>query len=209
MSEEKRIRLRLSEERRFSGEYRWDLAELRLAPGERLSYYLAAHDNDEVSGKKLGVSRTQYIKIYSATEHRRDAVLKAEALWERLVSHLSSRLEGPDRSAEKQPERVAEHQSVDASGSELCEEMTAMGHQLSRQRDAPEELWAALINVGDNLQRRVAVTGSSRRLFVRASAQRVDPDAARRLGRASDEEILESEKDVLYLEALLDRHKLQ
>src|SRR5262249_34377359 len=119
------------------------------------------------------------------------------------------RLEGPDRSAEKQPERVAEHQSVDASGSELCEEMTGAGHQLSRQRDAPEALWAALINVGDNLQRRVAVTGSSRRLFVRASAQRVDFDAARRLSRASEDEILESEKDVLYLEALLDRQKLQ
>jgi len=209
MSEEKRIRLRLSEERRFSGEYRWDLAELRLAPGERVSYYLAAHDNDEVAGKKLGVSRTQYIKIYSAGEHRRDAVLKAEALWERLVGHLASRLEGPDRSADKQPERVAEHQSVDASGSELCEEMTAVGHQLSRQRDAPEELWAALINVGDNLQRKVAVTGSSRRLFVRTLAQRVDFDSARRLGRASEEEILESEKDVLYLESLLDRQKLQ
>jgi len=209
MSEEKRVRLRLSEERRFNGEYRWDLAELKLVPGERVSYYLAAHDNDEVSGKKLGVSRTQYIKIYSAAEHRRDALLKAEALWERLVGHLGTRLEGPDRGADKQGDKVAEQQSVDAAGNELCEEMASAGHELSRQRDAPEELWTALINIGDNLQRKVGTTASVRRLFVRSFAQRSDLDASRRLARATEDEIQESEKDVLYLEALLDRQKLQ
>src|SRR5262249_8279659 len=61
-NEDRRIPLRLDDERRLKGDYSWDLNGLKIAPGERISYYLAARDNDEVAGKKLGVSRTQYLK---------------------------------------------------------------------------------------------------------------------------------------------------
>jgi len=207
---EQRITLPLEDERRAKGEYRWDLGPLKLAAGERVSYYLAARDNDEVSGKKLGVSRTQSIKIYSASEHRREAVRKAEALWERLVGHLAARLEGPDRSGEIEPEKIASQNSVDQSASELASEMLQAARELSRQRDSPEELWTALNNIGHALQRRVRNTSAYRRIYLRSQLVRlIDTDPGKRLAKAVEEEIAEVEKDILYLESLLDRQKLQ
>jgi DNA repair exonuclease SbcCD ATPase subunit len=208
-SEDRRIELGLEDERRSKGEYRWDLSPLKLAPGERVSYYLAARDNDEVSGHKLGVSRTQYIKIYSASEHRRDAVRKAEALWERLVGHLASRLEGPDRAPEKQLEKVAAQSTLDQSGLELASEMLHASQELSRRRDSPEELWTALSNIGHGFQKRLRTTATYRRLFARTQMLHLDVDPPKRLAKAAEDEIAGAERDVLYLESLLDRQKLQ
>ncbi len=208
--EDRRVPLELDDERRSKGEYRWDLSALKLAPGEHVSYYLAARDNDEVSGKKLGVSRTQSIKIYSASEHRRDAVRKAEALWERLVVHLASRLEGPDRDPEKEPDKVAQQSSLDQSGGELASEMLHTARELSRQRDSPEELWTALTNIGHGFQKRLRNTATYRRIFLRSQLVHLaDGDPAKRLLKTVEDEIAETEKDVLYLESLLDRQKLQ
>jgi hypothetical protein len=207
---DKRLSLHLNEERRFNGEYRWDLSPLKLAPGERVSYFIAARDNDEVSGHKIGVSRVQYLKIYSASEHRQDAIRKAEQLWERLVGHLASRLEGPDRAAERDPQRASDSKAVDTEGSDLVGEMLALGQELSRLRDSPEELWTALMNIANGLQKRVGATSSSRRSLIRAVESRSPhQEWARRLVRSVEEEIRESEKDVLYLEGLLDRAKFQ
>jgi hypothetical protein len=208
--EDRRVALELGDERHSKGEYRWDLSALKLAPGERVSYYLAARDNDEVSGKKLGVSRTQSIKIYSASEHRRDAVRKAEALWERLVAHLASRLEGPDRDPEKESDKIPLQSSLDQSGGELASEMLQTARELSRQRDTPEELWTAMTNIARGFQKRLRNTATYRRIFLRSQLIHLaDGDPAKRLSKALEEEIAETEKDVLYLESLLDRQKLQ
>jgi hypothetical protein len=208
-AEDRRIELELEDERRSKGEYRWDLAPLKLAPGERVSYYLAARDNDEVAGNKLGVSRTQYIKIYSASEHRREAVKKAETLWERLVGHLASRLEGPDRAPENQAEKVSSQSALDQSGLDLAAEMLQVAQELSRKRDSPEELWTALSNIGHGFQKRLRTTATYRRLFIRTQSMRLDLDPPKRLSKAVEDEITGAERDVLYLESLLDRQKLQ
>lgn len=209
-NEDRRIPLRLDDERRLRGEYSWDLNGLKIAAGERISYYLAARDNDEVAGKKLGVSRTQYLKIYSASEHRRDAVRKAEVLWERLVTHLGNRLEGPDRAADKELEKIAGQNSVDQAGLEMASEMLQVAGELSHQRDSPEELWTALTNIAHGFQKRLRSTATLRRLFLRApTLHGAELDPGKRLTRAVQDEIAETEKDVLYLESLLDRQKLQ
>lgn len=209
-SEDRRIPLKLDDERRLKGEHGWDLSGLKLAPGERISYYLAARDNDEVAGRKLGVSRTQYLKIYSASEHRREAVRKAEALWERLVAHLANRLEGPDRLADKDLDKVAGQNAIDQVGLDLAAEMLHVAGELSHQRDSPTELWTALTNIAHGLQKRLRSTATLRRLFLRApSMHGVELDPAKRLTKAVEDEIAEAEKDVLYLESLLDRQKLQ
>jgi len=208
--EDRRMPLPVDDERRSKGEFRWDLGPLKLAAGERVSYYLAARDNDEVSGHKLGVSRTQSIKIYSASEHRREAVRKAEALWERLVAHLAGRLEGPDRDADREPEKIAAQSSLDQTGGELASEMLQAARELSRQRDSPEELWTALTNIAHGFQRRVRNTATYRRIFLRGQlVHLIDSDPGKRLSKAVEDEIAEAEKDVLYLESLLDRQKLQ
>jgi hypothetical protein len=45
--------------------YQWDLGKLNLHPGELISYYLEARDNDTISGPKSSVSKTYYLEVFS------------------------------------------------------------------------------------------------------------------------------------------------
>src|SRR5204862_7358827 len=79
--------------RRLRGAYTWEIAPLKLRAGDKVAYHLEAKDNDAVDGAQKGVSATQAIKVFSAAEHSREALIRAQALWERLVALTADRLE--------------------------------------------------------------------------------------------------------------------
>lgn len=207
-TKEQRVPLRHDEGRRSNGQYVWDLGPLPLNPGERITYYVEALDNDEVQGKKKGVSRTQVLKVYSAEEHRRAALAKAEQLWNRLIVHAADRMEGPDRDAKKARDRVAGQASVDAAGETLASDFIQSSRALTKDPATPKPLLGALLNIGDGVLRAVHKTADARRLYLRLLDRYPDfhPDA--RLTQAVEAEIAEAERDILYLESLLDKEKL-
>jgi hypothetical protein len=209
---ETRVPLPREDGRRSQGSYTWDLAALKLQPGERVTYYVEARDNDQVAGPKPGVSRTQVVKLYSAAEKRRVALEKAAALWEKLVGHLGDRLEGPEREEKRDAARVAAASAVDEKGLTLMEEMREVARELSNLRDAPPEVGAALANISSVTGRKVRATSDFRKVYARVTGRRGGQDAfdvGRRLGGLVEEEVAAVEKDVLYLESLLDRQRLQ
>jgi hypothetical protein len=208
--QETRVPLPREDGRRTKGIYTWDLASFTLKPGDRITYYIEAKDNDVVEGPKKGVSRTQVLHIYSAAEHRRAALQKAEALWGRLVDHLADRLDGADQAEKKDVEKVTAGQTVDTTGQQLVVDMRTLAQELSKERDAPRELVGALLNVADGLSRKLSATTDFRRLYLRTQRLRgEDWGTGTRLTAAVKDEISETEKDVLYLESLLDRQKLE
>ncbi len=208
--QETRVPLPREDGRRNKGTYTWDLSQFTLKPGDRITYYIEAKDNDAVEGPKRGVSRTQVLRIYSAAEHRRAALQKAEALWGRLVDHLADRLDGGDHDEKKDVQRVTAGQSVDVNGQQLVTDMRALAQELSRERDVPRELLGALLNIADGLSRKLSATMDFRRLYLRTQRLRgEDWGTGTRLTAAVNDEISETEKDVLYLESLLDRQKLE
>ncbi|WP_225408405.1 DUF4175 family protein [Stigmatella hybrida] len=209
-AQEQRIPLKREDGRRTQGLHAWKVHTLNAKPGDRITYYIEAKDNDAVEGPKRGVSRTLALRIYSAAEHRRAALEKIEAMWGRLVDHLAERLESPDRAKEKQIERIAAGQAVDASGQQLVSDMRALAQELSRERDVPVELVSALNNVSDGMVRRLTTTQDLRRIYLRTQKMRgEDWGTGARLTGAVNEEITETEKNILYLESLLDRQKLE
>ncbi len=209
-SEETRVALPRDEGRRVKGQYTWTLPQNLVSPGDRIQYRLEGKDNDAVAGAKIGASRTQVLTIYSPAAHRRAAMEKAEQLWERLVGLLADRLEGPDREEPKDPKQVETHAQVDRSAQSLVGELRLTAEEIARQRDAPPELWTALVHIADRLRARVQTTADARRTFLRyVSLEVPDSAAARRLTSASDKEVAGLEKDVLYLESLIDRQKLE
>lgn len=46
-------------------DYQWELEKLDLHPGELISYYLEAWDNDVISGPKSSLSQTYYLEVFS------------------------------------------------------------------------------------------------------------------------------------------------
>ncbi len=208
--EETRVPMPREDGRRNKGTHTWDLSRYTVKPGDRITYYIEARDNDAVEGPKRGISRTQVLRIYSAAEHRRIALQKAEALWGRLVDHLADRLEGSDHSKEKTAESVTAGQAVDTSGQQLVTDMRALAQELSKERDVPKELAGALVNIADGLGRKLSATVDFRRLYLRTQRMRgEDWGTGTRLTAAVNDEIVETEKDILYLESLLDRQKLE
>ncbi|RKH38379.1 DUF4175 family protein [Corallococcus sicarius] len=208
--QETRVNLPREDSRRSRGTYTWDLGPLKPAPGDRITYYVEAKDNDAVEGPKKGVSRTQTLRVYSAAEHRRAALEKAEALWGRLVDHLAERLEGPDRAKQKDAQAVEAARTVDTSGQQLSDDFREQGQELSREKDVPKEIVSALLNIGGELKRSVSTTSDFRRLYLRTQRARgEDWGTGTRLTAVVDDEIEGLERDILYLESLLDRQKLE
>jgi Domain of unknown function (DUF4175) len=216
--EEQRVPLKPDEGRATRGRYRWELGALHLKPGQSLSYYLEATDNDAVKGPKKGVSATQVVKLYSAEEHRREALRKAEALWERLVTHLADRLEGPDRPSPATAEAALLARPADERASQLATDLGLLAGELDDERDPPEELLQTLRNVSRELQRDGAQVGGHRRVLLHLAGKDGSRppeaprpaliDAGRRLSQAVAVDAAHAQTSVLYLEALLDRQRL-
>lgn len=215
---QQRIALKADDGRTTRGQYSWDVSNLKLRPGQTVSYFLEAVDNDAVKGPKHGVSATLHLKLYSAEEHRREAMKKTEALWERLVAHLADRMEEPARTSPATPDGALAGKPTDTRAAQLSDELTQLAQDLDRERDPVEELSSALRNIGLELARDTAAITMTRRLVLRMSgkdgAPAIDPssfrltDMGRRLSSAVVLDVQHSEKNVLYLEALLDRQKL-
>ncbi|MCY1019620.1 DUF4175 family protein [Pyxidicoccus sp. MSG2] len=207
---ETRVPLPREDGRRNRATFTWDLGTLKIQPGDRVTYYVEAQDNDAVEGPKKGVSRTQVLRVYSAAEHLRAALQKAEQLWGRMVDHLADRLEGPDRAKQKDPQAVAAAASVDTSGQQLMTDMRTLAQELARERDVPSELVSALSHISESLGSHISGTADFRRLYLRTQRARgEDWGTGNRLTAVVNEEVDEAEKDILYLESLLDRQKLE
>ena len=147
--------------RKSSGQYRWQLAPLKLGPGDRVTYAVEALDNDAVDGPQKGTSREQTLVVYSAAEHRREALRRAAELWERLVAHLATRMEGPDRDARKSEDKVRAQEPVDTSGLVLAGDLVGTARALARERDRNEALVSALEHVGQDVAARVRSTSDT------------------------------------------------
>lgn len=224
--EQKRLPLRPDDGRTTRGVFAWDLSPLALRPGQAVSYFLEATDNDAVKGPKKGTSATLRLKLYSSAEHRREALRKAEELWGRLVDHLADRMEGPDRASPTSPDHAVAGKPADERGAQLAAEFSQLAQDLGDEKDPSMELLATLQNIGAELARDVSQVSSQRRVLLRLAGREATPsgskraqlvdakngafaqDLGRRVAAAIASDISHSEKNVLYLEALLDRAKL-
>ena len=206
--ESHRQKLAHDDGRKSAGQYRWPLGPLKLSAGDRVSYAIEALDNDAVDGPQKGSSRQQTLVVYSAAEHRREALRRATELWERLLAHLATRMEGPDRDGRKSEDKVRAQEPVDASGIALAGDIVSTARALARERDRNEALVSALQHVGQDVAGRVRATSDSRKLWLRLSGRRTELDMDGRLTRVAQEEISALEKDALYLESLLDQQRM-
>ncbi|MBX5484631.1 MAG: DUF4175 family protein [Myxococcaceae bacterium] len=206
---EQRVKLPREDGRATRETWSWDLGGMKLKPGDRITYFVEATDNDAIAGPKRGVSRTQVVRIYSAEEHLREARQQVEQMWERLITQLGDRLEGGEAEGLGR-DQVTQNARVDEAGMQLVQDLRALGATLSEARDPPTELINALATVASSYGEAVRRTRDIRRFFVRyGDRSDLFGDFGRRLQTAVREEIAELEKDVLYLEALIDRRKLE
>jgi hypothetical protein len=194
--------------KRLRGVHAWELAPLHLRAGDKVSYHLEAKDNDAVDGPQRGVSPSQGLKIFSAAEHSRESLVRAQALWERLVALLADRLEekpAPQGAADAAA-WYAQTAQKDRDARVLSAEMDAAGRQLIKDKLAPRAVGRALRYAASSLGPALQRTSIARAPLSRGAMGH--EGALRTFAGALTIEIREEEKDVLYLEDLLDRARL-
>ncbi len=195
--------------KRLRGTHAWELSALGLRAGDKVSYYIEAKDNDAVDGPQRGVSATQSIKVFSAAEHSREAMVKAQALWERLVVLLADRLEeksAPDAAVAAAP-WYAQTGTRDREARQLSAELDTAARALIKDKQKElRPLGRALRYTASSLGPAVQRTSIARAPL---SLGVVGHDGSARLfAQALQGEVHEEEKDVLYLEDLLDQARL-
>ncbi len=194
--------------RRVSGEHDLELAPLGLMAGDTVAYYLEARDGDTMAGPKSGVTPTRFIKIYSRAEHHRQLLAMLEEDWEKLIHLLADRLEGADRRRERTPADLAQGRRLDASAMQLGLELQARALDLEKAA-LPEQLSAALSNIGQARHRQALDTSRARGALAAGMrhGQRGPAAQRRAFARTLQQEIGGIERDILYLEALLDQQR--
>ncbi len=208
--EERRRLLRKADGvRRDGGTADLDLAPERLAEGDRLAYWLEAQDGDVVSGPKKAVSETRIAKIYSEAEHRREVLERARVVFEELVTLLADRLETFAAGPVDSLDRLAVVDQLDVRARHLHERLRETAREIRRDRAGPRDVAVALDNVGAQLRVAEQRVAAARAPVLQAYRIRVSPDRSAVASMKVADAFLdqELEKDVLYLEQLLDKQR--
>ncbi|MBI5068795.1 MAG: DUF4175 family protein [Deltaproteobacteria bacterium] len=208
--EERRPLRRFESARRESGSFDLDLPALRLAEGERLLYWLEVEDNDAVSGPKRGASATQVIRIYSEAEHRQRLMEKAQALWEQMVRLLGDRLEALEGVLVMSRDKLAQGQALDGRTRALHEGLRETAAALRKDKAAPRSIPDALLTAAAGIRAAEQPLSIDRATAVRLLSSIGQQEGFWRRLQGQDQALdRELEKDVLYLEQLLDRERAQ
>src|SRR6185369_7441835 len=67
----------------------WDPSSAGLTAGERIAYRVEAKDRDEVSGAKVGSSRTLYVVIQNPRESIEDRLDRQREVFSHLIGDLA------------------------------------------------------------------------------------------------------------------------
>jgi len=236
-SEERQVQrsLDLEAQREAEGTSRFPLSSLSLSPGERLTFRLQILDNDAVSGPKAGYSQTYTLELFSKVTHHQALIDEVEAIWKKMLQHLADELENPfslspsatpwngsdpsetvpsAKREETQTKQLA--QALNRSGTalndlrDLIEELRAMVTKLSQDELAQTALLRAVDNAAAGLstaERQLEVSLRALRMRLQLPPERLT--GLLRLVRSNQAHLVqELEKDILYLEDLLDRERV-
>jgi hypothetical protein len=203
--------------RTVQGRTLWDPATSGLAGAERIAYRIEAHDRDQISGPKVGSSRTLYVVIQNPHQSLEDRLDRQRDLLEKLLGDLATRLE-------RDP-GVAPAPAPGATEATAAEERVAVIAAVHEQEEAHLALLGRLLDedrreatLGKSL--RAALAGIADRLehLLRDEAQALAALKAKpaksgagraRLEAASAKQVAELESDVLRLDDLIGRQRLE
>jgi hypothetical protein len=190
-------------QRAASGKFEWDLGELDLRPGARVAYHLEAKDNDDVGGPNIGFSRTLYLTVTSPREQREAALAVEEQLLEAAIGQLADRLELQRGDDEKLVAAIAAlHPRAEALLALLAQTETALA---ADKQSRPE--------VGTQLREMHARLGKLTRdeETLLAESKKPAPHAkpARALEAGNGRHVAELERDVIALDDLLGRQRME
>ncbi len=201
--------------RAVQGRTVWDPTSAGLSGAERVAYRIEARDRDEISGPKVGSSRTLYVVIQNPHESIEDRLDRQRELLEKLIGDLADRVENDPAAppaagvgeAEAANARVAAQAAVhEAEESHLA----LLGQLLDQDRRngvLGKALRASLGAIADRLEHLLREEAKA----LGALKGKGNPGAGSRarLGAVAAHQVSELETDVLLLDDLIGRQRLE
>jgi hypothetical protein len=203
--------------RAVQGRTLWDPATAGLSGAARIAYRIEARDKDDVSGGKtgkLGSSRTLYVVVQNPHESLEDRLQRQRDLLEKFIGDLADRIEkgGPpqadarkDTQAPTFAERLASYGIMhDAETAHLA----LLGQLIDEDRrnaTMGKVMRTALTGMADRLERVLRDETQALAAFKGKSAA----GNLSRLEAISARQVTELENDVLLLDDLIGRQRLE
>ena len=202
---------KLEGKRSVSGTFEWDVGDLDLKPGARVSYRLEARDNDDVSGPNVGVSRSFSLRIYSPAEKHEELLAAEQALADHAVMLLGDRLDvgRVDGGEGHAPQHAADEgrawTQAHAHSEGFVDEVAKLSGLLEKDPLAPRDLKPALTGMHARLGKLIKEEQPHL-----ADAARAEGGSSRHaLRETNPRHVLEMEKDALALADLVERQRLE
>ena len=202
--------------RNLAAKIEWDLSELELQPGVRVTYFAEAKDQNNVSGPGIGRSR-EYALFIQSPRQRQEALLASQAqLREQSVQLLADRIDveralGKD-SSELSSEGADRAQAVHRKSETLLLLIGRVQQDSAKGERPAKDLQAALQEIADRIgklnQEEAALHQDLRKALAKAG-QRPSRSFGREVYTHNDRHIVELERDVLLLDDLIGRQRLE
>ncbi len=193
-------------------EYRWNLSELELRPGHRVSFYLEAEDNDLVSGPKRGKSKVIYLEVFSSQKKHQEIIALQEQIWEGLIhllgDHLVNRIEDtPDGSRDF---LLLTQEMFDEKLDQLLKDLEEVVTAMKEDPYSDPSSYFPLESMIGRLKRvNLQKKDAFKRRVIPLSVLTLPSDLLASLQRLQDEEVKELENDIIFLEELIQRQRME
>jgi hypothetical protein len=175
--------------------------------GERIGYRIEARDRDDVSGAKVGSSRTLYVVIQNAHETLDDRLERQRAILERLLGDLGDRLEhGPGGQSAADP--AARGAALAAVHEAEESHLALLGRLIDddrREGTLGKPLRTALAGIADRLERQLREEAPA----LAALRAKPTPSAMAKVDALQGRHTEELERSVLLLDDLVGRQRLE
>ena len=192
-----------------------------LGPGARVAYRVEARDRDDVSGAKVGSSRTLYLVIHNPRENLDEQLAREREILDKLLATLADRLEMPESAA-----AAGTGAALGGAGQSLGQlavwlgiheneeaHLALLGRMIDEERrtgSASKTLIATLAGIanrlGKQLREEAALLSAAR---ARTDEGGTAAGAFGRLQAAGVKHIQELESAVLLLDDLIGRQRLE
>ena len=195
----------------YSGAYSWSLSELNLKPDDKIPYHLEVKDNDTISGPKVSSSKTYYLEIYSSRKKHQELVQLQEALLQELLHMLSDDLTKriDDEKCASRDYLVMTQDGIQERAERIIHLFTDILVGMQEDTLANYSVYYSL----ENLKNKFRDITEKKRTAIRQSVQNtadnnIPVSVLNELQKVQDEEVVEVENIILFLNELIQKQKL-
>lgn len=196
----------------YGGAYQWSLGELGLRPDDKIAYHLEVKDNDTISGPKVSSSKTYYLEIYSSKKKHQELVQLQEELMRETLHMLSDDLTKriDDERCTERDYLVMTQDAIQERAERIINLFTDILVGMQDDDLANYSVYYSLENLKNKFRN---VTDKKRMALRQSLLNRVEntlPVAVlNELQKAQDEEVVEVETVILFLNDLIKKQKME